>query len=71
MRGKSSPILVAVAFIVFVDMLGIGLILPVMPRLIGEIAQMINHIHRPTPRFFYWEQADCLPTNLSRQIRAR
>ena len=27
-----------VAFIVFVDMLGIGLILPVMPRLIGEVA---------------------------------
>ncbi|KPQ21006.1 MAG: Arabinose efflux permease, partial (plasmid) [Porphyrobacter sp. HL-46] len=39
MRGKSSHILAAVAFIVFVDMLGIGLILPVMPRLIGEIAQ--------------------------------
>ena len=39
MRGKSSHILGAVAFIVFVDMLGIGLILPVMPRLIGEIAQ--------------------------------
>lgn len=39
MKGKSSPILAAVAFIVFVDMLGIGLIIPVMPRLIGEIAQ--------------------------------
>lgn len=39
MREKSSHILAAVAFIVFVDMLGIGLILPVMPRLIGEIAQ--------------------------------
>lgn len=39
MRGKSSHILAAVAFIVFVDMLGIGLILPVMPRLIGGIAQ--------------------------------
>jgi hypothetical protein len=35
MREKSSHILAAVAFIVFVDMLGIGLILPVMPRLIG------------------------------------
>ncbi|MDP5102309.1 MAG: MFS transporter [Erythrobacter sp.] len=38
MRGNSAPILATVAFIVFVDMLGIGLILPVMPRLIGEIA---------------------------------
>lgn len=37
--GKSSPILAEGAFIVFVDMLGIWLILPVMPRLIGEIAQ--------------------------------
>jgi len=39
MMGKSSPILAEGAFIVFVDMLGIWLILPVMPRLIGEIAQ--------------------------------
>lgn len=38
MRGKPAPILATVAFIVFVDMLGIGLILPVMPRLIGEVA---------------------------------
>ena len=29
-----------VAFIVFVDMLGLGLILPVMPRLIGEISHV-------------------------------
>lgn len=39
MRKTSTPILAAVAFIVFVDMLGIGLIIPVMPRLIGEIAR--------------------------------
>jgi DHA1 family tetracycline resistance protein-like MFS transporter len=31
--------LIAVAFIVFVDMLGIGLVIPIMPRLISEIAQ--------------------------------
>lgn len=38
MRGEVRPILATVAFIVFIDMLGIGLILPVMPHLIGEVA---------------------------------
>lgn len=38
MRGNNSPVLATVAFIIFVDMLGIGLILPVMPLLIREIA---------------------------------
>ncbi|MCB2089081.1 MAG: MFS transporter [Sphingomonadaceae bacterium] len=32
------PILAIVALIVFVDMVGIGLILPVMPQLVGEVA---------------------------------
>lgn len=38
MRGSNKPILATVAFICFVDMLGFGLMLPVMPRLIGEIS---------------------------------
>lgn len=37
MQKKSSNLII-IAFIVFIDMLGIGLILPIMPRLIGEIA---------------------------------
>ncbi|MEP6340011.1 MFS transporter, partial [Parasphingorhabdus sp.] len=36
-RGSQS-ILLFVAFIVFVDMMGIGLILPVMPSLIGGLS---------------------------------
>lgn len=38
MGQNQRSILTLVAFIVFVDMLGIGLILPVMPGLIGEVA---------------------------------
>jgi len=39
----SASILRSVAFIVFVDMLGLGLIIPVMPRLIGELADTNIH----------------------------
>lgn len=38
MKDNNTPILAMVGFIVFVDMLGLGLILPVMPNLIREIA---------------------------------
>ncbi|WP_296722728.1 MFS transporter [Erythrobacter sp.] len=38
MRQLNAPILASVAFIVFVDMIGLGLIIPVMPRLISELA---------------------------------
>ncbi len=38
MQRGPVPILAMVAFVVFIDMLGIGLILPVMPQLIGEVA---------------------------------
>lgn len=38
MKDNNAPILAMVGFIVFVDMLGLGLILPVMPNLIREIA---------------------------------
>lgn len=37
MNGEKKTTLAVVALIVFVDTLGIGLILPVMPRLIGEL----------------------------------
>jgi len=37
-RELNASVLASVAFIVFVDMLGLGLIIPVMPRLIGELA---------------------------------
>ena len=40
MDGSVNITLRLVAFIVFVDMLGLGLILPVMPRLIGEISNV-------------------------------
>lgn len=40
MRGRPAPILAMVAFIVFVDMLGIGLIVPVTPRFISEVAHV-------------------------------
>lgn len=38
MEEEKTPTLKLVAFILFVDMLGIGLIMPVMPRLIGELS---------------------------------
>lgn len=38
MKKGGATILSSVAFIVFVDMLGLGLIIPVMPRLIAELA---------------------------------
>ncbi len=37
---RTKRILALVAFIVFIDMLGIGLILPVMPRLIGDVSDV-------------------------------
>ncbi|WP_088310625.1 MFS transporter [Novosphingobium sp. B 225] len=37
MDGEKKATLAVVALIVFIDSLGVGLILPVMPRLIGEI----------------------------------
>ncbi len=40
MDGDVKRTLGLVAFIVFVDMLGLGLILPVMPRLIGQISNV-------------------------------
>lgn len=44
MKNGEASILFSVGFIVFVDMLGLGLIIPVMPRLISEVAQ--TSIHR-------------------------
>lgn len=38
MRELNASVLASVAFIVFVDMLGLGLIIPVMPQLISELA---------------------------------
>ena len=38
MKNGGASILFSVAFIVFVDMLGLGLIIPVMPRLISEVS---------------------------------
>ena len=38
--GSDNRILIFVAFIVFIDMVGLGLILPVMPALIGEVADV-------------------------------
>ena len=38
MKNGGASILLSVAFIVFVDMLGLGLIIPVMPRLISEVS---------------------------------
>jgi DHA1 family tetracycline resistance protein-like MFS transporter len=43
-KNGGASILFSVGFIVFVDMLGLGLIIPVMPRLISEVAQ--TSIHR-------------------------
>lgn len=43
-KDGGASILFSVGFIVFVDMLGLGLIIPVMPRLISEVAQ--TSIHR-------------------------
>lgn len=43
-KDGSAPILASVAFIVFVDMLGLGLIIPVMPGLIGDLAD--TNLHR-------------------------
>jgi DHA1 family tetracycline resistance protein-like MFS transporter len=37
-KNGGASILLSVAFIVFVDMLGLGLIIPVMPRLISEVS---------------------------------
>src|SRR6188508_664565 len=37
MGGSARSLVTIVAFVIFVDMLGIGLIIPVMPRLIGEM----------------------------------
>lgn len=37
MSGEKTPGLAIVGFILFVDMLGVGLIMPVMPRLIADI----------------------------------
>ena len=42
-KELDASILASVAFIVFVDMLGLGLIIPVMPRLIGELADTSVH----------------------------
>ena len=44
MKNGGASILFSVAFIVFVDMLGLGLIIPVMPRLISEVSA--TSIHR-------------------------
>lgn len=38
--GSSKSVMSLVAFIVFIDMLGMGLIMPVMPNLIMEISQV-------------------------------
>jgi len=40
MNSKNKSILTAVALIVFIDSLGIGLILPIAPRLISEVAHV-------------------------------
>ena len=52
MTVKSAHRLAAVAFIVVVGVQGIGLILPVMPRLIGDIGEAVlceNPFRRASP----------------------
>lgn len=52
MTVKSAHRLAAVAFIVVVDVQATGLILPVMPRLIGDISEAVlceNPFRRASP----------------------